>query len=326
MNYFQRSVSVLSLLLAQSVVFYCTAQANAAASGAAIYWADSGTIWRAELDGSSLTNVVSGIGSIGDFAIDTRTNLVYMNDGFNIYRSNLDGSNFISIFQFPPFSYRADITIDPLTNQLFFADGRNNIVYRSNLDGSGAVTVIPANGTPANGQGIRELWLDSSAGKLYWNNASTFHRTNLDGSQDEVLFTSTAGIGDFEIDPQQGKVYWTTVTGAQNGGTVRRANLDGTSPQILVAGLWGPGGVALDLPHGKIYYTDAWSAGPTNYASTIRMANLDGTSQQTLLDLGPSAIRIPSEITVNYSVPEPNCCSLVAICSLLALKRSSRRS
>jgi hypothetical protein len=329
-----KSQRIHTLQLATVCAAYCglmfsyAGEAAAVVVGPQIYWADTGNkIRRANAEGSGLVTTItnSQIANIGDFVTDWRTDLVYINDGFNIYRSNLDGSNFTSIFQFPPFAFRGDITIDSLTNQLFFVDGRNNIIYQSNLDGSGATTIVPVSGTPSNGAGIRELGLDLSAGKLYWNFASTFHRTNLDGTQDEVLFTSPDSIGDFELDTQDGKIYWTTVNGAKGGGKVRRANINGSQQETLVSNLWGASGIALDLPEAKMFYTDAWESGPTNYDSTVRIANLDGTSPQTVLDLGPSAVNLPFELELApFSVPEPSAALLAftALGGLAAVRRT----
>jgi hypothetical protein len=275
-----------------------------AASAPQIYWSGDGTkILRADLDGTNMTTVVSDTqNNMGDFVIDRRTSKIYWDTGFRIYRSNLDGTAITGIFDFPSFAFEGDITIDPVTNALFFVDGRNNAIYRSNLDGTGATTIVPAHGTPSNGGGVMELSLDSSAGKLYWNDKDSIRRINLDGSQDELLFSGASGIDDFEIDPQQGKIYWAATSGAQNGGAIRRANLNGTQQQTLVGNLWWADGIALDLAHGKMYYTDGWYSGPTNYNGTIRVANLDGTSQQTLINLGSSVLSRPREITLDTAL------------------------
>ena len=158
------------------------------------------------------------------------------------------------------------------------------------------------------------MWLDPNAGKLYWNYDDAIHRTNLDGSQDEVLFSGAFGIDDFEVDPQHGKIYWasTNASGAQNSGAIRRANLDGTQQQTLVSNLWWANGIALDIPNDKMYYTDSWYIGPANYDATIRAANLDGTGQQTLINLGPSVFNRSEEIALDTAVvPEPTATALL---------------
>jgi hypothetical protein len=296
------------LIFMFSVCYWQTSKVNAVTPSTQIYWTDDfNFIRRANLDGSNPVNVLDGskTGNIGDFVVDQRTNLLYINDGFNIFRGNIDGTNLTRIFQFPPLSFEGDVALDPITNKLFFVDGRNNVIYRSSLDGASATAIVPAHGQPSNGDGITDLWVDSAAGKLYWNFASEMHRTNLDGSQDELLFSNAFGIRDFEIDPQHGKIYWASITGGQGGGAIRRANLDGTQQQTLVSGLWFAQGISLDVPNNRMYYTDSWYSGPTNYDGTIRVANLDGTGAQVLINVG-SVVR-PYELSVITStVPEPS--------------------
>lgn len=289
---------------------------EAAVPAAHIYWMADGTKFlRADLDGTNQAIAVSNTnGNTADFVIDHRTSQIYWNSGFSIYRSNLDGSATTDLYDLGQNTFPGDIGIDPVTNQLFFIDGRNNAIYRSNLDGTAVTTVVPAHGSPTNadGQGASDLWIDSNAGKVYWNDTDAIHRMNLDGSQDQVLFTGAAGISDFEVDPQHGKIYWAATSGIQGAGAIRRANLDGTQQQTLVTGLWWADGIALDLPDGKMYYTDAWYAGPTNYNGTIRMANLDGTGQQVLINVGSSVLDRPREITLDTAVvPEPGVIGLM---------------
>jgi hypothetical protein len=277
-----------------------------------------------------MTTVAAGLGNIGGLVIDRRTNHIYWNDGFDINRSNLDGSDITRLFHFPPESFRGDITIDPLRNHLYFVDGRNNIIYRSDMDGSNAIAVVPARGTPNNTTGLSDLWLDPVSEKLYWNYDGAFHRTNLDGSAEEVLFNASpgldisfVGIGDFEIDPFQGKIYWAHHKMLSGDSSVRRANLDGSQQETLVSGLWWANGVALDLPRGKMYFTDSAYIGPTDYDATIRIANLDGSAAQTLINLGPSSIVQPSEITLDtLIIPEP-ATALLVIISLLCISYRS---
>ena len=69
---------------------------KAATPPAHIYWLQNvSTIMRADLDGANMTTAVANTNgpgeNTGDFVVDRRTNQIYWNTGFNIYRSNLDG-------------------------------------------------------------------------------------------------------------------------------------------------------------------------------------------------------------------------------------------
>jgi hypothetical protein len=289
------------LLVGASIAVIGKVRCVAAPTSPHIYWADSSNnIVHADLDGSNVAKIKLDYGNIGDFVIDKRTSLLYWNTGEYIFRSHLDGSNKSTLFHAPGSSFRGDVTIDPIRNFLFFVDARNNIVYRSELDGSNLTQIVRARGTASNGDGITDLWLNAPAGKIYWNFRSTFYRTNLDGSQEEMLFTAPKSIDDFEIDPLNEKIYWGDGSSAQAPGSVRRANLDGSDQQVLASGLSIVDGIALDLPDQRIYYTDLPATGPFDYDSTIRVSNLDGSSPRILLNLGTGPY--PFEITLDTAI------------------------
>ena len=181
------------------------------------------------------------------------------------------------------------------------------------LDGANPTVIIPTDGMMSNFRRISDVRIDADAEKLYWTYEKTFRRSNLDGSQQETLFTLPEWVSDFQLDPRNGKIYWTSWIHRPNAGTVNRANFDGTEQETLVSeGLWGVYGLALDLNAGKMYFSDYWTSGPTNYDGTIRAANLDGSMIQTILNLGPSSGPHAVAIDTQF-VPEPCTVMLFAI-------------
>jgi subtilisin family serine protease/sugar lactone lactonase YvrE len=113
--------------------------------------------------------------------------------------------------------------------------------------------------------------------KLYWSEffsfvPDTLHRSNLDGTGIETIFTNTGELGGIAVDDGAGRIYWAD----DLEGTIRTSKLDGTDARVLVSGLAGPNDVALDLSAGKIYWTDF-------FANTISRANLDGKNLEVIV-------------------------------------------
>jgi hypothetical protein len=328
-----RSFAATLLLIAFTDLLSC----YAAATQARIYWSGAFT-WRANIDGSEITQIFSGPAE--DLVIDSRTNelysALYVNSlGGGIFRSTLDGENLTKILSFPldvsPLSGALSLALDNVRNHIYFVENITSTIYRVDLDGSNLTTIIPTDGLTTSLVRIEKARIDPNAEKLYWSyGKKTFFRSNLDGSGIESLFSSQEYLQDFEIDSRNEKIYWNSSEWGRDGGSVHRANFDGSELETLVSdGLWGAYGLALDLARGKIYFSDGWTSGPVNYDGTIRVANLDGSMIDTKINLGPNynaqpwrGLAIDTRI-----VPEPSIFALftIATCCYLAFIRGHRR-
>lgn len=113
----------------------------------------------------------------------------------------------------------------------------------------------------------------SFAPKVYWTNRDTrtIMRANLDGSNVELLLSTTGYPVGIAIDQVNHKMYWAEITGAPLG--IYCANLDGTS-KTLVYSTPFPIGVAVDPANSKLY----WSSFDL---TSIGMMNVSGTSPTT---------------------------------------------
>jgi sugar lactone lactonase YvrE len=304
--------------------------ANALCQETHIYWFDSTpNIWRANLDGSHPFRPIYGE-LFGDVTADPRTATIYWTSDRGVVRSNLDGTNETTLFSFPSQFYTAgDIAIDPIRNNLYFSDSRNNIIYRSNIDGSAPTVIVPSSGVSRVNKGITDICLDPVAQKIYWNFDSTFHRANLDGSQVEDLFTASTNIGDFEIDPRYGQIYWSSGgETARGSGSVRRANLDGSAQQTLISGLWDSAGLAIDFIHNQLYFADGADRLTFDYDATINVADLDGSNIRTILDNNAATFgaRGIQEIGLDtFFVPEPSTAALLVTGCIACLAVARRK-
>jgi hypothetical protein len=118
---------------------------------------------------------------------------------------------------------------------------------------------------------------------LYWTESlsstpDTLHRSNLDGTEVETIFTNIFAIGGIAIDAQAGRIYWTD----RGEGNIRTSSLDGSDVKVLVSGLSIPLDIAIDPAGGKMYWTNF-------SANSIGSANLDGSDMKIIVQGAQSA-------------------------------------
>lgn len=167
-----------------------------------LYFADNvgpGKIWRANLDGTGVTDLVTIGGSYSGIALDLVNNHMYWTDAFNdrVQRANLDGSDVTTLVT--GLGNPIDIKLDVANGNMYVSDIFHHSIRRANLDGSGVTNILTGLSNP------RGMALDLDKGHLYWSDFVTgkISRANLDGSgrTDVVTGLSRAwGLG-LQIDP-----------------------------------------------------------------------------------------------------------------------------
>ena len=268
-----------------------------------IYWIDGTAynnhyIQRANLDGSNIETLVTGLESPSGFALDVDGGKIYWTEGSRrIRRANLDGSNIetLIITGHSPSGF----ALDMVEGKMYWTESGGNHyphrIRRANLDGSNIETLILPGGAPSG------LALDMDGGKMYWTDwlNDNIRRANLDGSNVETLISYEPSLGDpsgsalkvcsfstsppcshgdpsgLILDVARGKMYWTDEWASlpiQSG--LRRANLDGSNIETFILPGGAPSDLALDVGEGKMY----WVRDPN-----IQRANLDGSNIETLV-------------------------------------------
>ena len=224
-----------------------------------MYWTDDGTpgepdgaIRRANLDGSNVENLFSGLPDPVGIALDLDAGKLYWAErGYGmILRVNLDGSGIEVLIDKLHKPYQ--IALDTANGHIYWTergeeDGRSKI-RRADLDGE-KVTDINFEYPLVAPENPFGLTLDPLAGKMYWtergtglNGGDQIRRANLDGQNGEVVITSAYhSLSGIAVDVAAGKIYWTD----EAEGGIRRANLDGSEPEDVVSGLSAPEGVAM---------------------------------------------------------------------------------
>ena len=240
-----------------------------------IYWANNsdGKIQRANLDGSQVEDVVTGLGFPDGIALDLSAGKIYWAErsSLKIQRANLDGSQVEDLVT-SGLSRPIEIALDLSASKMYWIDHGTGKVQRANLNGVQVEDLVTSV------QRIHGIALDLSAGKMYFGGMENeeIRRANLDGSQIEDLITGIGGHG-VVLDLSAGKMYWSNY----RAGKIQRANLDGSQVEDVVTVKLRS--IALDVSRGKMYWTNEGSG-------KISRANLDGSQIEDVVT-GISGLR-----------------------------------
>jgi hypothetical protein len=182
-----------------------------------MYWTDSdafqinhgglsGQIHRANLDGSSPENLVTGLVQPAGIALDPSHGKVYWteldrkSDGMgSIQRANLDGSSVETILT--GIDEANGLALDPIHGKLYWPELTTHSIQTSNLDGSDLHNVLTGLDSPTN------VALDIAVGRIYWTNsggqqANQIDSANFDGSGIQTLVTGVGAPWGIAIVPE----------------------------------------------------------------------------------------------------------------------------
>ena len=274
-----------------------------------VYWTDSAwaggisrKIRRANLDGSNVQDLVTGIDHPIGLALDVAAGKMYWTDRNNkelnlrsrIQRANLDGTNIETLVTTRNVIVYGDIILDTAAGKMYWAVGNSeaddgNKIQRANLDGTNIEDiVIVGRGTNPGHRGPRSMALDPLQKKIYYTHAGMgkIQRANLDGTNIEDVVTGL--VAPMGIDFINGKMYWTD----WDAGKIQRANLDGTNVEDLAIGLHEPWGIALGIPQTRVSFSlpSSLSAGET-FTATLNIADaVDLAGAQLNIHFDPTAL------------------------------------
>lgn len=263
-----------------------------------IYWARN-DVMRANLDGSAVESVTTlPLNAIG-IAVDTKAGKVYWVDSgapfvgipAKLERANLDGTAVETLradLQSP-----REVAVDPQGGKVYWTDVAVRSVLRANLDGSGLETVAAGLSFPS------AIALDPASGHLYWGDGGHVYRSNLDGSNRQlILNANTLGLA---VDEVGGKLYFADFV----LDTVERANLDGSAREVLTSG-------QLDTPWGITLVTAALDVSPPE--TSITGGPADGSlTNETRVEIsfsGEDDLSPPGQLTFRCELDgSPTSCS-----------------
>ena len=258
---------------------------NVAIGGGKVYWTErtgqsAGTINRANLDGTGVTELASILAVPMGIAVDTAgSKLYWTNSRGRIQSANLDGSKIQNVLQNLP----SPMDIALSGGNAYWTQGGNVRVV--NLSGTKRIRNISTGADAA-------MSLAISGGKVYWTertgqSAGTINRANLDGSAVTQLASIKAVPMGIAVDGSRSKIFWTN-----SRGRVQSANLDGSKIQNVVDGLGMPGDMVLS--NSVAAPTAAKPTTPTQTTQTTDTSkydvNGDGTVDNTDASLVSTAM------------------------------------
>ncbi len=257
-----------------------------------IYWSDrsDGAIRRANLDGSNIEEIVSGITpvfvSLQDFALDVESSALYWMDtgemngeGPGIYKSDTDGNGIEKIINLE--SLPVSMTIDSEREKIYWSRLDGNL-YRADLNDTEVDTFVTGLRL-----GNRELTFNKQDNKLYWvgdsMNAGRVWSSDPDGNNLQVHFEGFGTPISITIDPIKEQIFWTTFSNE-----VMMANIDGSGITRIADGLHQSAPIIESLsvdPHSSRLF---WGIG-----SQINLVNYEAEShtQKTFTEI-PYAARL----------------------------------
>jgi len=223
-------------------------------------------------------------------------------DGF-VSRSNLDGSNVVTLVPAGGTYTPKQMRVDPPSGKMYWSDREGMRVMRANMDGS-SVEALVTTGSTATDRMDQSRWcvgiaLDTAGGWMYWtqkggDNAGVGSirrahiqmpagQTSTNRTDIEILYSGLPEPIDIDLDLEAGIIYWAD----RGDDTINRGPIaipagstaaNRTDRQILVRQVREAIGVTIDKKRGRMYYTAA--------NGQLGRANLDGTNKMELTGAG----------------------------------------
>jgi len=221
------------------------------------------------------------------------------NDG-TIDRADLDGTNVTNIVPSGATWTPKQLQLDAKNRKLYWSDREGMRVMRANLDGSNIETLVETGHGDADRLDARNwcvgIAVDVNGGKFYWtqkgnDNAGEgrIFRASLEVPKSqtpanrkdiEVLYDNLPEPIDLDLDLGNRLIYWTDRGDPPRGNTVNRAAMDAVpgkrkEPEIVFNHLMEGIGLSLDLENKRMFLTDL--------GGSVYSANLDGSNKKNIV-------------------------------------------
>ena len=221
------------------------------------------------------------------------------NDG-TIDRADLDGTNVTNIVPFGKTWTPKQLQLDAKNGKLYWSDREGMRVMRSNLDGSNIETLVETGHGDADRPDARNwcvgIAIDVNGGKFYWTQKGSDNagqgrifraaleipkgQTPTNRQDIEVLYDNLPEPIDLDLDLGNRVMYWTDRGDPPRGNTVNRASMDGApgkrkEPEIVFNHLMEGIGLSLDLANNRMFLTDL--------GGSVYSASLDGSNKKNII-------------------------------------------
>jgi len=221
------------------------------------------------------------------------------NDG-TIDRADLDGTNVTNIVPSGKTWTPKQLQLDAKNRKLYWSDREGMRVMRSNLDGSNIETLVETGHGDADRPDARNwcvgIAIDVNGGKFYWTQKGNDNagegrifraaleipkgQTPANRQDIEVLYDNLPEPIDLDLDLVNRVIYWTDRGDPPRGNTVNRASMDAApgkrkEPEIVFNHLMEGIGLSLDLANNRMFLTDL--------GGSVYSASLDGSNKKNII-------------------------------------------
>lgn len=278
---------------------------------------DSTSILRCNLDGSSPSDIITGLFLPHGIGVDTLNNKIYWTQVDGIFYADLDGTNQQTLddtllgdgptgIQINP---AADRYIELTTNGMarnqstewipvgIFRDHQYVISYYNKMTGftlKGAPFRIEmtVNSKPTEFTFLQEhidIYYDQKTRSVYYLDANVRHvgKMHINTGQKEVLLNPTSSLFLGSITVNDDNIFWT----APDDQDIWKSNKDGTGEVMIVSNSGNPAGIDVHIDDNKLYWADI-------IAKKIYTSTYSGSSITEIMNLSPD---IPYSVRVNES-------------------------
>jgi len=221
------------------------------------------------------------------------------NDG-TIDRANLDGTNVTNIVPPGKTWTPKQLQLDVKNGKLYWSDREGMRIMRSNLDGANLETLVETGHGDADRLDARNwcvgIAVDVQGGKFYWTQKGSDNagqgrifraaleipkgQTPTNRQDIEVLYDNLPEPIDLDLDLGKRVMYWTDRGEPPRGNTVNRAPMDAApgkrkAPEIVFNHLMEGIGLSLDLANNRMFLTDL--------GGSVYSASLDGSNKKNII-------------------------------------------
>ncbi len=203
-----------------------------------LYWTNAhkefcltGSIVRANPDGTNIDSFSPPISAPRSFALDAANGKVYWADGGVIKRADVNGFEQETVLS--TVGGIVAIALDLASRKLYWTNWSTNELRRANLEGSNSELV-----TSIGASSVVGLAVDPIAGKVYLASDSTIFWSSIDGTDVQGVFaTAPYGfVNGLAIDPVSSRLYWSYGSSSRTG--IQSASLYGGAVEDVVTFVW----------------------------------------------------------------------------------------
>ncbi|MBE2253025.1 MAG: hypothetical protein IAE78_26065 [Myxococcus sp.] len=204
-----------------------------------VYWLDnaSDALARVGADGTGKQVLYVSPDSASNpegLAVDSSHGLIFWAEGGKVMRAQLDGGGATVVIPRASNTWATSVALDEPGGFVYWTDNGTDSISRVAYDGSGRTVLRSASDAQAN---PRALAIDSTAGLMFWAEASGLLSAPLDGGAASIVVAGTATVTGIAVDPAAQVLYWT-----DNGtDALMRAAYDGSGQVPLYSSpVWSP--------------------------------------------------------------------------------------